>query len=62
MPNEGEYHDIYVQSDTLLLADVFENFRNMCRNMCKLDPAKFLWAPGLVWQGALKKTKIKLDL
>ena len=42
MPNEGEYHDIYVQSDTLSLADVFETFRKMCRNMCKLDLAKFL--------------------
>ena len=62
MPNEGEYHDIYVQSDTLLLADVFETFRKMCRNMCKLDLAKFLWAPGLAWQAALKKTKLKLDL
>ena len=36
----GEYHDLYVQSDTLLLADVFENFRNMCLDMYKLDPAK----------------------
>ena len=39
--NLGEYHDLYVQSDTLLLADVFENFRNMFINIYKLDPAKF---------------------
>ena len=51
-----------VQSDTLLLADVFKNFRNMCINIYKLDPAKFLWAPGLVWQATLKKAKLKLNL
>ena len=60
--NLGEYHDLHVQSDTLLLADVFENFRNMCINIYKLDPAKFLSTPGLAWQAALKKTKVKLDL
>ena len=43
----GEYHDLYVQSNTLLLADVSENFRNMCLKICQLDPAKFLSAPGL---------------
>ena len=51
---------MYVQSDTLLLADVFENFRNMCLKIYKLDPAKFLSAPGLAWQAALIKTKVKL--
>ena len=45
--NLGEYHDLYVQSDTLFLADVFENFRNMCLKMYELDPAKFISAPGL---------------
>ena len=60
--NLGEYHDLYVQSNTLLLADVFENFRNMCLEIYELDPAKFLSAPGLAWQAALKKTKVKLDL
>ena len=53
---------MYVQSDTLLLADVFENFRNMCLEICKLDPAKFVSTPGLAWQAALKKTKVRLDL
>ena len=57
----GEYYDLYVQSDTLLLADVFENFRNICLETYELDPAKFLSAPGLAWQAALKKTKAKLD-
>ena len=46
----GEYHDLYVQSNTLLLADVFENFRNMCINIYELDPAKCLSAPGLAWK------------
>ena len=41
--NLGEYHDLYVQSDTLLLADVFENFRNMCIKTYELVPAKFLF-------------------
>ena len=53
---------MYIQSDTLLLADVFENFRNMYLKIYELDPAKFLSAPGLAWQAALKKTKVKLDL
>ena len=51
-----------VQSNTLLLADLFENFRNMFINIYELDPAKFLSVPGLAWQAALKKTKVKLDL
>ena len=45
--NRSEYHDLYVQSDKLLLADVFENFRDMCLEICELDPAHFLSAPGL---------------
>ena len=53
---------MYVQGDTLLLADVFENFRNICIKIYKFDPVKFLSAPGLAWQAALKKTKVKLDL
>ena len=44
--NLGEYHDLYVQSDTLLLADVSENFRDMCIEIYELDPAHFLSAPG----------------
>ena len=53
---------MYVQSATLLLAGVSENFRNTCLKIYELDPAKFLSAPGLAWQAALKKTKVKLDL
>ena len=59
--NLGKYHDLYVQSNTLLLADVFENLRNQCLKIYELDPAKFLSAPRLAWQAPLKKTKVKLD-
>ena len=45
--NLGEYHDLYVQCDTLLLADMFENFRDKCIEIYKLNPANFLSAPGL---------------
>ena len=58
----GDYHDLYVQSDTLLLADVFENFRDMCINVYELDPAHFLSLPGLAWQACLKKTNIELGI
>ena len=58
----SDYHDLYVQSDTLLLADVFENFRNTCIKVYELDPAHFLSAPGLAWQACLKKTEVKLEL
>ena len=60
--NRGEYHDLYAQSDTLLLADVFENFRNMCLEIYELDPVYFVSAPGLAWQACLKKTGVKLEL
>ena len=58
----GEYHDLYLKSGTLLLTDVFENFRKMCLKVYHLDPVKFLSAPGLAWQAALKRTEIKLEL
>ena len=58
----GEYHDLYVQSDTLLFADVFENFRDECINTYELDPAHFLSAPGLSWEACLKKANVKLEL
>ena len=60
--NRGEYHDLYVQSDTLLLADVYENFRNMCLDIYGPDPVYFVSAPGLAWQACLKKTGVKLQL
>ena len=60
--NLGDYHDLYVQSDTLLLADVFENFRNMFIEVYELDPVHFLSSPGLAWQACLKETNVKLEL
>ena len=50
----GKYHSLYAQSDTLLLADIFEKFRNMCLNEYRLDPANSLTAAGLAWQACLK--------
>ena len=60
--NLGDYHDLYVRSDTLLLADVFENFRNACMKNYELDPAHFVSLPGLAWQACLKKTNVELEL
>ena len=59
----GQHDYLYVQRDTLLSVDVFENFRNMCLKINEHDPVKVLSAPGLAWQaGLIKKTKVKLDL
>ena len=55
--NLGEYHDLYVQSDSLFLADVFENFRSMYLKIYELDPAKFLSVPGLALQAASKESR-----
>ena len=60
--NLGDYHDLYVRSDTLLLADVFENFRKACIKNYELDPAHFVSLPGLAWQACLKKTNVELEL
>ena len=62
LENLGDYHDLYVKSDTLLLADVLENFRDMCLKEYELDPAHFVSLPGLAWQACLKKTNIELVL
>ena len=53
--NLGEYHNLYVQTDTLLLADVYEKFRDKCIEIYGLDPGHFLSAPGLAWQACLRK-------
>ena len=60
--NLGEYHDLYLRSDTLLLVDVFKNFGKMCLKIYHLEPLKCLSASGLAWQAALKKTEVKLEL
>ena len=58
----GEYYVLYLNSDTLLLADVFENFRKICLKIYHLILAKFLSAPRLARKAALKKTEVKLEL
>ena len=58
----GEYHDLYLKSDILLLSDVFENFRKTCMQYYKLDPCHYFTSPGLSWDAMLKMTDIKLEL
>ena len=58
----GEYHDLYLISDVLLLTDVFENFRKTCMQYYKLDPCHYFTSPGLSWDAMLKMTNIKLEL
>ena len=59
--NLGDYHDLYVQRDTILLTDVFENFGNIYIKVYELGRAHFLFAPGLAWQACLKETEVKLE-
>ena len=60
--NLGEDHDLYLLTDVILQANVFEAFRKVCLDNYGLDPAHFYMAPGLVWKACLKKTKIRLEL
>ena len=62
LKNSGLYYDLYVQSDTLLLADVFKNFWNKYIEIYKLDAAHFLYAPGLAWPAFFKKVEVELEL
>ena len=62
LKNMGEYHDLYLKSDILLLADVFQNFRKTCLEYYKLDPCHYFTSPGLSWDAMLKMTNIKLEL
>ena len=62
MKNLKDYHNLYNQIDVLLLADVFEIFRNICIKNYKLDPAHYYTAPGLAWEAALKLTGVNLEL
>ena len=57
-----DYHKLYNETDVLLLADVFENFRNLCLKIYKLDPVYYYTAPGLAWDACLKMTNINLEL
>ena len=60
--NLGEYHDLYLKSDVLLLADVFEEFRNVCLENYSLDPAWYYTSPGLSWDALLKHSRVRLEL
>ena len=62
LKNMGEYHDLYLKSDILLLTDVFENFRKTCLTYYGLDPLHYVTSPGLAWDAMLKMTKINLEL
>ena len=62
MEHFQDYHNLYTKTDVLLLADVFESFRNICIKNYGLDPAHYYTAPGLAWDAALKITKVKLEL
>ena len=62
LDNLGDYHDLYVKSDTLLLADVFENSRDINIRVYELDSAHFVSLPGLAWQACSKKTNIELEV
>ena len=60
--NLGKYHDLYLCTDTILLANVFKSFRKVCLDNYGLDPAHFYTAPGLAWQACLKKTGVRSEL
>ena len=58
----GDYHDLYMLTDVLLLADVFESFRSLCLDYYELDPAHYFTTPNFAWDAMLKLTKVKLEL
>ena len=60
--NIGDYHDLYLRTDVVLLANVFEAFRDTCLKHYSLDPVHFYMAPGLAWKACLKKTGVRLEL
>ena len=62
LKNMGDYHDLYLETDVILLANISESFRKVCLDNYGLDPAHFYTAPGLAWKACLKKTGVNLEL
>ena len=62
MKTFGDYHGIYLKTDVLLLADIFENFRKLCLSYYKLDPVHYYGTPGITWDACLKMSKQDLEL
>ena len=61
MKNLGQYHDLYLRTDVLLLTDVFENFRDLCLEYYGLDPAHYFTLPNFAWDAMLLKTGVEID-
>jgi hypothetical protein len=57
-----DYHDIYLKSDVMLLAEVFENFRQTSLSIYRLDPCHYVTTPGIAWDACLRQTKVELEL
>ena len=62
MKDLGDYHDLYLKTNVLLLSNIFETFRTTCLEHFAIDPAHFYTSPGLAWQACLKKTEVSLEL
>ena len=60
--NLREYHNLYLRTDVILLANIFKAFRKVCLDNYGLNPAHFYMASGLAWRACLKKTRISLEL
>ena len=62
MKTFGDYHDVYLKTDVLLLADIFENFRDLCLTYYRLDPVHYFGTPGIAWDACLKLSNQELEL
>ena len=62
LQNLGEYHDLYLKTDVVLLCDVFEQFRKVCVEQYGSDPCHYYTSPGLEWSACLKKSRVCLEL